>query len=136
MRIINGDIRMEQDNTQEPHYAQMYGLVQKAKTIVTEVANSIIPYKINTFNISYSVAVTQGYITIYIKLQDSIIADFKKLVGVTIAMDAIVGMPAEYLEKGWEYLKDSTGRALEQAVITITKCIVTNNYNLLDDLSR
>lgn len=136
MQITNGDIRMANDNTQEPHYAQMYRLVQKAKTIVTEVANSIIPYKINTFNISYSVAVTQGYITIYIKLQDSIIADFKKLVGVTIAMDAIVGMPAEYLEKGWEYLRDSTGRALEQAVITITKCIVTNNYKLLDNLSQ
>ena len=132
---------MANDNTQEPHYAQMYGLVQKAKTIITEVANSIIPYKINTFNISYSVEVTQGYssipiLTLYIKIHDSIRADFKKMVGVTIAMDAIVGMPAEYLEKGWEYLKDSTGRVIEQAVITITKCIVTNNYKLLDDLSR
>ena len=60
MRIINGDISMTQDNTQEPHYEQMYGLVQKAKTIIAEVANSIIPYKINTFNISYSITVTQG----------------------------------------------------------------------------
>ena len=131
---------MANDNTQEPNYAQMYGLVQKAKTIVTEVANSIIPYKINTFNLSYSITVTQGLssipnLTIYIKLQDSIIADFKKIVGITIAADAIVGMPAECLEKGWEYLKDSTGRAIEQAVIMITKCIVTNNYKLIDDLS-
>lgn len=141
MRITNGDIRMTQDNTQEPHYAQMYGLVQKAKTIVTEVANSIIPYKINTFNISYSVEVTQGYssipiLTLYIKLHDSTIVNFKRIIGVTVAMDAIVGMPAEYLEKGWEYLRDSTSRAIEQAVITIIKCIVTNNYKLLDDLSK
>ena len=132
---------MVTDNTQEPHYAQMYGLVQKAKTIVTEVANSIIPYKINTFNISYSVEVTQGYnsipiLTLHIKLHDSIIVNFKKIIGVTIALDAIVGMPAEHLEKGWEYLKDSTGRVIEQAVITITKCIVTNNYKLLDDISK
>lgn len=132
---------MATDNTQEPNYAQLYGLVQKAKTIVTEVANSIIPYKINTFNLSYSVTVAQGLssipnLTIYIKLQDSIIANFKKIIGVTIAMDAIVEMPAECIEKGWDYLKDSTGRALEQAVITITKCIVTNNYKLLDNISK
>lgn len=132
---------MANDNTQEPNYAQIYGLVQKAKTIVTEVANSIVPYKINTFNVSYSVTVNQGYsiipnLTIYIKLQDSILADFKKIIGVTIVLDAIVEMPAEYIEKSWEYLKDSTGRALEQAVITIIKCIVTNNYKLLDNLSK
>lgn len=132
---------MAQDNTQEPHYAQMYGLVQKAKVIIAEIANSIIPYKINTFNISYSVEITQGYSSIpililYINLHDSIIPNFKKIIGVTIAMDAIVGMPAKFLEKGWEYLRDSTSRAIEQAVITITKCIVTNNYKLLDDLSK
>mgnify|MGYP006935956236 CR=1 FL=1 len=90
---------------------------------------------------TYSITVTQGpssipNLTIYIKLHDSIIPNFKKIIGVTIAMDAIVGMPAEYLEKGWEYLRDSTSRAIEQAVITITKCIVTNNYRLLDDLSK
>ena len=132
---------MKSENTQEFNYGQMYGLVQKAKNIVNDVANSIIPYKINTFNVSYSIKVTQCYssvpnIVIYIEMKDSIVSNFKKLVGITISADAIVGMPAEFLEKGWEYFRESTKRALKQAVITIVECIVTNNYTLIDNIAE
>lgn len=132
---------MKSENTQEFNYGQMYGLVQKAKNIVMDVANSVIPYKINTFNVSYSVKVTQGYssipnIVLYIEMKDSIVSNFTKLVGITIAAEAIVGMPAEFLEKGWEYFRESTKRAIKQAVITIVECIVTNNYTLIDKIAE